>query len=277
MRLPPAIKSGSHPLIHLARQLGGSAGARREAGLFLVEGQRGLAEALEAEVVPEWVLIAPVRADEPATAPLLRRLERMGVTIHAAQQSLLERVSPTRHGPGLLAACPLPDGVDDPAALLERAGRRVVVLTWEVQDPGNLGTLMRSAAAFGAGGLVALAGSDPWHPKAVRASAGAIHRLAVAREDSLDRGDTLLDTSPRLAVAAVARGGRPPSAVDWRAGVTLILGSEVRGLPPEIEAASTKVTIPIEGSVESLSVATAGSILLETAARARRRSDPSPQ
>lgn len=267
MRQPPAIKSGSHPLIRLARELGGGAGARRRAGLFLVEGPRALAEALEAGVTPEWVLVSPARADDSSTEPLLGRLAGTGVPIHAVGQALLERVAPTRHGPGLLAACPLPRGAGEPAALLRSGGRRIVVLTWEVQDPGNLGTLIRSAAAFGAGGLVALAGADPWNPKTVRASAGAIHRLPVARGDSLEQGAALLEASPLPAVAAVARGGVPPSAIDWTAGAILLLGSEVRGLPREVEVSSVRVTIPIEGSVESLSVAVAGSILLETAAR----------
>jgi TrmH family RNA methyltransferase len=148
-----------------------------------------------------------------------------------------------------------------------------VVVACGVQDPGNLGGLLRVAAAAGAGGLVAADGSaDPWNPKAVRASAGAVFHLPVAR-----RGDVaaiLAGAGPRVRRAAVARGGLRFTEVDWRRPFLLLLGGEGGGLPAALlEAADERVTIPMAGGVESLNVLAAATLLLFEAARPDRRGD----
>jgi TrmH family RNA methyltransferase len=107
----------------------------------------------------------------------------------------------------------------------------------------------------------------------VRASAGAIHRLPVARAEGAESDPALVDGLRRggwRLVAAVPRGGLDPAEVDWSGRVALLLGAEVAGLPPELVERADAVTIPMAPGVESLSVPVAGSILLALAAGARR-------
>ena len=268
----PVVKSMGHPRAALARELARGVRERRAAGLFLVEGPRGLAEALEAGAPPAFALVAAGRADRPPARELIERCRRAGVPVELVQDALLERIAPSESPTGLLAACPLPAGADDPARPLA-ATDGVVALAVRIQNPGSLGTLVRSAAAFGGAGLVAAGGADPWGPKAVRASAGAIHRLAVARAEGAESDPALrgaLERGGWRLVAAVPRGGRDPAAIDWSGRVALLLGAEVAGLPAELEGRAEPVTIPMAAGVESLSVPVAGSILLAAAAAARR-------
>lgn len=274
MELPRPIRSASHPLALQARALDRGARQRREEGLFPVEGPRGVAEALDAGADLVWALVATSRIERPDLRELLERCLAAGVPVQPVRDDLLGRITPAEHGPGLLGACRLPAGADRPAVVLDRPGDGLVPVLWEIQDPGSTGTLVRSAAAFGAAGVLAAGGADPWNPKAVRASAGAVHRLPVARAAGVeDLTDVLREAGYRL-VAAVPRDGRPPEQADWSGRVALLLGGEVRGLPDEALATAEPVTIPTSGLVESLSVPIAGSILLAAAQGCRGRREP---
>ncbi len=265
--LPAPIRSASHPLARQARALGRGPRQRREEGLFLVEGPRGIAEALDADAPLVWLLVGADRVER--YADLVERALAAGVPVQPVKDALLERVSPTEHGQGLLAAARLPAGHGDAAAVLREAGDRPAVVLLGVQDPGNLGALVRSALAFGAGGLVGAGGADPWNEKAVRASAGAIHRLPVARLADAAPVPELLAADGRRAILAETRGGRAPDRVDWSGRIALLLGPETGEIPGEIREAAVAVTLPLAPGVESLSVPVAGSILLWILARAR--------
>ncbi len=268
----PIVKAMSHPRAALARDLARGVRERRTAGMFLVEGPRGLSEALDVGAALAFVLVAAGRVDRSPTREVVERCRQAGVRIEQVQDELLERIAPSESPSGLLAACALPEACDRPGAILAGASG-LVVLAVRVQNPGSVGTLVRSAAAFGAAGLVAAGGADPWGPKAVRASAGAIHRLPVARAEGGESDPALVaglrDGAFRL-VAAVPRGGADPGAVDWSGPVALLLGAEVAGLPRELVERAEPVTIPMADGVESLSVPIAGSILLALAASSRR-------
>jgi TrmH family RNA methyltransferase len=267
--LPPALTSASAPLARQARALGRGARERREQGLFLVEGPRGLEEALDAAAPVEWVLLASGRIAREPHATLAARCLDAGVPVQPVQDALLERLVSAESGPGIAAACRLPqDEADSGRALNSRTGPAVVC--WEIQNPGNVGAILRCAAAFGARGVLTAGGADPWGPKAVRASAGAIHRLSVARLADPAQAAGALLTRPLRRVAAVARGGLPPDAIDWSGDVALLLGSEVAGLPADIAEDAERVTIPTSGRVESLSVPVAAAILLAHAFAVRR-------
>ncbi|MCZ7628395.1 MAG: RNA methyltransferase [Microthrixaceae bacterium] len=153
-------------------------------------------------------------------------------------------------------------------------GRPVLALVG-IQDPGNAGTLVRVAEASGCAGVAFTEGSvDPWNPKAVRATAGALLRIPVCEGvvpaeliELAVQGDTL--------VAMVARGGVNPEEVDLGGAAVLLVGSEAHGLPDEVfEAAPTKVSIPMEGHLESLNAAVSGALLGFEAARQRRDAKP---
>jgi RNA methyltransferase, TrmH family len=145
-----------------------------------------------------------------------------------------------------------------------------------VQDPGNVGTIVRSAEAFGATGIVAARGTaDPWSPKALRASAGSALRIPLLRGIAIPVLLAQLRLAELKIYAAAANTpgqGAPGPAPDWTAPAALFIGSEGAGLPPEVlHAADAIASIPIAEQVESLNAGVAASLLLYEAARQRKQ------
>jgi TrmH family RNA methyltransferase len=146
----------------------------------------------------------------------------------------------------------------------------LIVVAAALQDPGNLGTLIRSAEAFGATGLVTLPGTvSPWNAKALRASSGSAFRLPVVAASEAELFPLLRKFGIQI-LAAVADHAQSSLATDFTQPTAILIGNEGRGLSPElIAAASARVTIPCPGPVESLNAAIAASILLYEASRQR--------
>jgi len=165
---------------------------------------------------------------------------------------LLGEVSTLGHAPRMIGIFRL-DG-------LPVGTRDVVLALWQVADPGNVGTLIRSADAFGAGVALSDGCADPLGPRALRASAGAIFRVPLVD----------WDTAPSQRVALVAHGGVPLESVVLDPPLTFLLGAERGGLPEDLVAQSHKVTIALPGTAESLNVAAAGAIALYELSRRSR-------
>jgi RNA methyltransferase, TrmH family len=157
---------------------------------------------------------------------------------------LLAQVSTLGHAPRVVAVYRSAD--------LPRGTRDVVVALWRVADPGNVGTLLRTADAFGAGVALSDGCADPLGPRALRASAGALFRVPLVGWDEL----------PERRIALVAHGGQPFSEVPLEPPLAFLLGAEREGLPDDLVAQSHKVTIELPGEAESLNVAAAGAIAL---------------
>jgi TrmH family RNA methyltransferase len=130
--------------------------------------------------------------------------------------------------------------------------REVVLGLWRVSDPGNVGTLVRTADAFGAAVALSEGCADPTGPRATRASAGAIFRVPLVAWADM----------PEREVALVARGGVPIGQASLEKPLTLLLGAEREGLPERLVTDRHKVTIPVSAGAESLNVAAAGAIAL---------------
>ncbi len=146
----------------------------------------------------------------------------------------------------------------------------LVVVLAGLQDPGNLGTILRSAEAFGATGIVSLPGTvSPWNPKAVRASAGSVLRVPLVTADPANAFARLRASGIEVLVAAA--GAAPPAdRVRLAHPVALLIGNEGNGVPNEIaELADGAIRIPCPGPVESLNAAVAASVLLYEASRQR--------
>jgi len=158
------------------------------------------------------------------------------------EPELLGEVSTLGHAPRVVGVYRRGD--------LPRGARDVALGLWHVSDPGNVGTLLRAADAFGACVSLSEGCADPLGPRAVRASAGAIFRVPLLDWDAL----------PRRRVALAAHGGRPLAEVDLDPPLALLLGSERGGLPEDL--ASEQATIALPGEAESLNVAIAGAIAL---------------
>jgi TrmH family RNA methyltransferase len=160
-------------------------------------------------------------------------------------QELLGEVSTLGHAPRVVGVYRRDD--------LPRGTRDVVLALWRVSDPGNVGTLLRTADAFGAAVSLSPESADPLGPRALRASAGAIFRVPLVAWDD----------APGRRVALVAHGGRTLTDVDLDPPLAFLLGGEREGLPDDLVAQSHEVvTIPLPGDAESLNVAAAGAIAL---------------
>lgn len=166
---------------------------------------------------------------------------------------LLGEVSTLGHAPRVIAVYRRSD--------LPVGARDVVVALWQVSDPGNVGTLIRTADAFGAAVALSDGCADPTGPRALRASAGAIFRVPLVDWDAL----------PERRVALVAHGGEPLVDLDLAPPLAFLLGAEREGLPAELAADCLRVTIPTPGAAESLNVAAAGAIALYELSRRGRR------
>ncbi|MEX1279491.1 MAG: RNA methyltransferase [Acidimicrobiia bacterium] len=233
-----SITSVRNPLV---REVVGlhSARGRRDADAVLVEGPTVLAEALATGRRPRLILTTDPEAWDDGADRVV-----------AVSPAVLERVATT--------VTP-----QDPVAVLDRPlghpTSPLRLVAWQITDPGNLGTIVRGAAAFGADLVVGGVGAaDPWSPKALRAGAGAHFRICVAEADDISAA-----IGDRPAAALVVDGGVDPGLLADRRPLCLVVGSEAHGLPTEvIDRCQARVTIPMPGGTESLNAAMAASIAL---------------
>ncbi len=232
-----------------------NASGRRELGLFLVEGVRCLEEALAAGWQPQEVVLDSERPESERTKRLLARLTP-NVPQYRLPSHLLERMSQTVSGQGLLASFPLPA----PAPLADDL--QTVVVLDGVQDPGNVGSIVRHAAAFGGQALIVLPETaDPFGPKAVRASMGGIFQLPCIAASSAERARTLLRTRGYTVCVLRAEGGRNIWHETLPPRLALVVGAEARGPGPAWHDAQP-LHIPQSSRVESCNAAFAASLLL---------------
>ena len=230
----------------------------------MVEGVKVLSEALAAGVRIEAVYAAP-----GAPSDLLQRAAAAGARVLDLAPGVLERVAGTVTPQPVLAVVPYLD-----VELEALRGADLVVVCVDVRDPGNLGTVLRSAEAAGAGGVICCNGSvDVYNPKTVRASAGSLFHVPVVAGG--DPGDVLerIGTWGLCRLGAVARRGCDYSDVDLTRPTALVLGNEAAGLPRALVPGGLlddEVTIPMTGRAESLNVGMAAAVLCFEAARQRR-------
>jgi TrmH family RNA methyltransferase len=237
--------------------------ARRDAGVFVVEGPRLLAHALDRHAPFDAVFVGADAA--PPVAALAERARGHGAVVEHLAAGLAARVGDTVTSQGIFAVV---RRGDDARARLRDA--TFVVVAEQVSDPGNAGTLWRSAAAAGADLFVLGVGSvDAYNPKLVRATAGACFSVPVLED--VDVAGVLEECGANglVRAGAVVDGGRPLDRVDFTQPCVVVLGHEARGLTPGLPL-DTAVTIPMTAVTESLNVAMAGTVLCFEVARQRR-------
>ncbi|TQN43188.1 TrmH family RNA methyltransferase [Blastococcus colisei] len=239
---------------------------RDSAGLFLAEGRQAVAEAL---ADPDGV--REVLATEPAAAAHRDLLAATHVPVRLITERAAAGLSETVTPQGLLAVCELRDV--DPGALVAQPPQLSVALA-ELADPGNAGTVLRTADACGAGAVVFGAGSaDPYGGKAVRASAGSLFHVDVVRGAPLE---PLLTQLRAAGVTVLAADGGGEAALDelhdeLSGPVLWLFGNEARGVPADLAAvADHRVRIPMRGRAESLNLAAAAAICLYATQLAQR-------
>ncbi len=244
-----------------------SSAGGRQGRLVAIEGEHLLLEALRSGLEVTTVFAQQGRES------LLGRLPAGEFEIVLLSEEVF-RSSVATESPQGIAALVRP-ATFDREDLLHGGGRdeppvrmALILVAAGVQDPGNLGTLVRSAEAFGATGVLALPGTvSAWNQKALRSSAGSTFRLPVVAGDV---GDLLWLRSNRVRLLAATMDGVSVAETDLKGGVAVLIGNEGAGLPQELlEMADARIAIPCPGPVESLNAAVAGSLLLYEAARQR--------
>ncbi len=263
----PDHVSVRHPTIKRLRRLSGRRSARSAECAFVIDGPTLLRDALDAGVSVDEVV-----AEAGCSADLLERAAEAGATVRSVDDGVLARVTDTVTPQPVAAIGRFADVA--PVTAAAAAGPLALVLVG-VRDPGNAGTLLRSAEAAGAGAVLFCDGSvDPYGPKCVRASAGSVFRVAVTRSGDSDEALACLASAGLGTLATVARGARSYDEVDLADPVGLVLGNEAHGLPGDVAARVDRaVTIPMLGRTESLNVGMAGTILCFESLRQRRRRD----
>jgi TrmH family RNA methyltransferase len=232
---------------------------RDRTGRFLAEGPQAVREALAAQAVRELFVTAQRAGDYPDATPVDDQ----------AMAALAETVTPQ----GVLAVC---EHIDVPLEQAMGAGPRLIAVLVDIRDPGNAGTILRTADAAGADAVV-FAGEavDPYNGKCVRASAGSLFHVDVVRERDTAKIMQALDGMRVLATSG--RGESDLFEVDLSQPTAWLFGGEAHGLPDDLLERAERVRVPIYGSAESLNLAGAAAVCLYASARALHASDSAPE
>ncbi len=264
------LTSRANPLARLIKLVADQA-RRAPADLVLVEGVRALREALAARLAFEAVVITDQYGSSERELALLDDLERLPAKVYRASESLLRQLSDVQAPQGILALVRSPLCALEEVTLPELP---LVLCACSIQDPGNLGTLIRTAAAAGASLVCCLTGTvSARNPKTIRASAGAVFHLTVVEKVSAPRFLEYCSRHRLTVLYASAHDGSSCYRVDLARPCAILLGNEGSGIDATLRSGLTAVRIPMRPGIESLNVAAAGAVLLFEAQRQRSAAD----
>jgi RNA methyltransferase, TrmH family len=260
------ITSLSNPLVKLARGLH-LRKEREDSGLFLAEGLKIVTEAVDLGYAPRYLLHGPPTPGKDAEHPVLRRVvsatKAAGGEVVEVSRDVLEKIARRDNPQAVLGVFPQAIA---PIAQLEPSVSRCWVALQAVRDPGNLGTIIRTADAAGCGGVILVGDCcDPFSVEAVRATMGSIfavpiYKLGVEAFMAWRRG------WPGSVVATLLTATTDYRAADYRAPSLILMGNEQAGLPPELaETCDTAVKIPMRGRADSLNLSVATGIMIYAA------------
>lgn len=260
------VTGKTNPLIKLIRLVASQA-RKAPADIVLAEGTRSVEEAMVSGLPVESILISERYGNDPRERRLMDRILKTQAKIWRAADAIFNQASGVRTPQGIIALVQIPVlGMKD----VVLPDKPLVLCACGIQDPGNLGTLVRTAAAAGVSLVCSLAGTvSARNPKTVRASAGALFRVQVVEQVSAPE---FLDFCRRRSIALLSsspQGEVCYSDVDLTRACALLVGNEGRGLDISVWKGATSVRIPMTSTVESLNVSAAGAILLFEAFRQR--------
>jgi TrmH family RNA methyltransferase len=266
----PVLTSAANPRLRAAAALRDRR-ARIRTGLLLVDGAREVARALDGGVTLVEAFVAAEASGEADVAAVAQRVAALGVPLVPVAAKLLGLLAYGERASGIVAVATAPD--TSLVSLRLPASAPLVGILEDVEKPGNLGAVCRSADGAGLDAMIAAVGSvgsvDPWNPNAVRASLGTVFTLALAVATTADVLGWLRAKGLRL-VAARVDGSVPYTEVDLTGPVALVLGSEAHGLSAEWSGSDVMaVRLPMRGRADSLNVAAAAAILFYEARRQR--------
>lgn len=258
--MPRTVTAFSNPTIRRLRALDDRKGRRAE-GLFLAEGLRMAGEALDAGHVPAVVALTADAAAHPIGARVAAACEAAGGEALIVPRELLAKVTAKDNPAGCASAFRLwPTGLGQ----LDPRSAPLWLAAEGLRDPGNLGTMLRTCDAVGAGGLILLGqAADPFGVEAVRASMGAIFTVATAQASFEAFLGWARAGGAQVVAAVLASDAQDYRGVAYRAPVIALMGNEQSGLTPaQAAAADLRVILPMRGRADSLNVAVAAGVLL---------------
>lgn len=262
MTTPRAITSLANPTVKAARALH-QRKTREETGLFLAEGLKIVTEAVELGRTPRILMFGPDARDHPLLRRIARQTAEAGGEVIEVHRDILEKVS-RRDNPQMVLA------VFEQAFASLEALKPHTATCWvalqAVRDPGNLGTIVRTADAAGCGGVILVGDCcDPYSVEAVRATMGSIFAVPIYRAEV----DAFLEwrrTWPGSVVGTLLSADVDHRAADYRRPTLILMGNEQAGLPPELAAAcDVNVKIPMRGRADSLNLSVATGIMIYAA------------
>ncbi|OCC22640.1 RNA methyltransferase [Croceicoccus estronivorus] len=248
----------SNPTVKALRALRDTRLRKREKR-FMAEGLRLLTDARTTGLLPRTLVMAETRAPHPLLTALEADVVANGGEILEVSEAVLAKIT-GKDNPQAVAG--VFDEFDTSLARVDRASAPIWLVAQALRDPGNLGTMLRTGDAVGAGGLILIDDcADPFSVEAVRASMGAVFTQKVARA-RWDEFISWLRAGPRQLVAASLRDAVPYRGAPYQSPCFLMVGNESRGLPEEYElACDLRVTMPMRGRADSLNAAVAGAVL----------------
>ncbi|MXP25897.1 RNA methyltransferase [Altererythrobacter indicus] len=252
------ITGYSNPTVKYLRSLRDKKHRKRE-GRFLAEGLRLLTDARESGKLPETLVMAEARESHPLLSELEAAVEQAGGEIIETSPDILAKIT-GKDNPQAIAGIftEFDTGLDQ----IDRNSAKIWLVAQALRDPGNLGTMLRTGDAVGAGGLILIDDcADPFSVEAVRASMGAIFTQCVAQA-RWEEFEPWLRAGAGQLVAASLREAQPYRAAPYQAPCFVMVGNESRGLPENYEmACDLRVTMPMRGRADSLNAAVAGAVL----------------
>ena len=262
------ISSSDNAKIKLLRKLSTRKG-RREEGLFAAEGINLVCEMIDAGQMIEFIMISEDfdAGKDERHSMVHDHLTGEDFTAYKLSRNLFDKLTDAEHGVDILAVCrmeqhglELIDQLDDSSCVL---------VCDRVQDPGNIGTMIRTAVAAGYGAVVMMPGTvDVYSPKVLRSTAGMVFAIPIAYAKDEDELFDAMKRSGRRVVVTDPAGGRAYYEENLSDGIALVIGNEGAGVSDSIKKrADVRVTLPMKGSIESLNAAVAAAVLMYEAIR----------
>ncbi|MFN3610007.1 MAG: TrmH family RNA methyltransferase [Hyphomonas sp.] len=261
------ITSPSNPLIKALKSLERKK-ERVETGLFLTEGARIVSEGLARGWQPETVIIAADMAERPQIRDLARTAADAGARVVLAPERLMTKITQKDNAQSVVAA--FRQRHLSVESLPKPKGTPLYIALYEVRDPGNLGTILRTADCAGVSGVILIGTCcDPYSFEAVRASMGSVFDVPFANAD-FDAFNTWRKAAGMALIAASVNGTVRHDGADFTGGSIILMGNEQAGLPGWVEAAcDTLSLIPMRGGADSLNLAQASALMIYEAWRQR--------
>lgn len=234
---------------------------RQQLNQYVAEGLRLIERAVRAGCAPKRVVISQrlFRNRDARLSKLLNELSECGCEVHPVPEGIALELAEGRKGGLLFGLCAVPEAPSLSELCAQDSGPLLVLV--DVEEPGNVGALVRTALASGARGLIAVGVSDPFHPKAVRTSMGSLFKLPIVRVSTAQ--EVVAHLPAQDCVGAVPEGGEPPWKLSLAGNKAMFVGRESEGLPSAlVDALGARVSIPMPGGVDSFSVNAAAAILL---------------